>query len=58
MPTVAEARAELMAKTPQSQTIAGDRSEILNSGSANNSLALQNNTTQQIFTEPNSRGFV
>lgn len=36
MTTVAEARAELLAKTPRSQAIAGERSEILNSGLAAN----------------------
>ena len=36
MPSVAEARAELLAKTPRSQAIAEDRSEILNSGLAAN----------------------
>jgi glutamate-1-semialdehyde 2,1-aminomutase len=36
MTTVAEARAELVAKTPRSQAIAGERAEILNSGLAAN----------------------
>lgn len=36
MSTVAEARAELAAKTPRSQAIAGERAEILNSGLAAN----------------------
>lgn len=36
MTTVAEARAELAARTPRSRTIAGERAEILNSGLAAN----------------------
>jgi len=36
MTTVAEARAELLAKTPRSQAIAGERAEVLNSGLAAN----------------------
>jgi glutamate-1-semialdehyde 2,1-aminomutase len=36
MSTVAQARAELLAKTPRSQAIAGERAEILNSGLAAN----------------------
>ncbi len=36
MTTVAEARAELLARTPRSQAIAGERAEILNSGLAAN----------------------
>jgi glutamate-1-semialdehyde 2,1-aminomutase len=36
MSTVTEARAQLLAKTPRSQAIAGERSEVLNSGLAAN----------------------